>query len=143
MTFGGKTGGWGTLSPPAGRPINFYFDISDDTSPNTAIFKCSDDTIPRYGDTRFDTYGTSYYMNNMLLGLNRPHNLSEVKAPLDSIFLEADDYWMMPGHGGNGFDDIPRIPVMVLFVDGHVKGPFFFGADFGDTDAKVLTDPGF
>ena len=53
-------------------------------------------------------------------------------------------YWgNSPGHGGRG-DVNPKTPVMVLFVDGHVAGPFLYDENFEaylpDTDKPVLWD---
>jgi prepilin-type processing-associated H-X9-DG protein len=138
-SFGGKVG-TGEETPVANRPINRYLDIYDDASPALKIFQCPDDTIPRYGKTWFDAWGTSYEMNNLLLGLSSPYSLSKIRVPLDQLLLEVDNRFLMPGHGGQGWDNWPRIPVMVLFVDGHVKGPFLYSGDWG---TKVLEDPKF
>ncbi len=38
---------------------------------------------------------------------------------------------MIPGHGGQEPDPAGlKIPVMILFLDGHVAGPFRFADDF-------------
>ena len=45
-----------------------------------------------------------------------------------------------PGHGGKEYTAVGEIPVMVLFVDGHIAGPFLYDDDFG-VGKKVLIEP--
>lgn len=143
-TFGGKVGGDLPI-PASSRPINRYLDIFDDTSSNLSLFHCPDDVLPVLGfsNTLFDMYGTSYYMNGFLLQDN-PLSLSRITVPLGQLYLEVDNQGNMPGHGVGGFGSYPRIPLMVLFVDGHVKGPFLYDTDFGaGGGTKVLENPRF
>ncbi len=52
------------------------------------------------------------------------------------VYLETCNAYNNPGHGGKGYTvGDSDIPVMVLFVDGHVKGPFLVSDDFNNGTA--------
>lgn len=134
--FGGKVG---SINPydmeSAGtRPLNRYLDVTDESA---EIFHCPDDIKPlvNYGNkTIFDCHGNSYYANSAILDFvpsRRP--LNTITNPHDKVFLEMCYYDIIPGHGGKGYDDFPNVPVMVLFVDGHVKGPYLYDREFDTT----------
>jgi prepilin-type processing-associated H-X9-DG protein len=46
--------------------------------------------------------------------------------------LEICNVENIPGHGGRGYV-FEETPVMVLFVDGHVKGPYEYDNEFDTT----------
>jgi len=147
MTFGGKID-FTRQNPAQNRPINHYLDIYDDSSSNVGIFHCPNDKEPpgplfpyRLG-TAFDDYGNSYSANWRILiytGERRP--LSTITSPYNELYLEMCCFSNYPGHGGNGWTE-GKTPVMVLFMDGHVAGPFLHYEDFetGGGD-KVLELP--
>jgi prepilin-type processing-associated H-X9-DG protein len=67
------------------------------------------------------------------ISLLEPRPLSTITSLHDKVYLERCIEFKYPGHGGGGPDLISfpfRIPVMVLFVDGHVAGLFFWDDDF-------------
>ena len=88
-------------------------------------------------------------MNNNILeyGDQDERPLSTITRPYSRIYLEHCNNWTVPGHGGEGDDMSPYTPVMVLFLDGHVKGPFLYDDEFEDVRnipeplKKVLLDP--
>ncbi|MDP3790266.1 MAG: DUF1559 domain-containing protein [Candidatus Omnitrophota bacterium] len=134
--FGGKYGG----------VLNSYLDITSGTSPNTAIFHCPDDIKPQYpsvGDmlNTFDLRGNSYMGNWKILLYgpwpHSPRSLSTITSPHDKVLLESDNSENNPGHGGKGaYSDMY---VMVLFVDGHVAGPF--SSNFSNNDFEYVGNP--
>ncbi len=126
-TFGGKMGAIHDYDDPADvRPLNRYLDV---TETSAEIFHCLDDTgSSTIMISNFDYYGNSYILNGRIsmyrhtFGdpfLRRP--LSTITEPHSKVLLEACNQFNSPGHGGGGVSDYPRIPVMVLFVDGHVQ----------------------
>jgi len=145
FSFGGKA----TVAcpyPADTRPLNRYLDVTDTSA---EIFHCPDDTkVYSDGKTYFDYYGNSYWCNFEVLfynptgpseaSLQRP--LSTITNPKDKVYLEMCYRDIRPGHGGNkSVDPDPAdrdTPVMVLFVDGHVKGPYLYWRefDFNQTD---------
>lgn len=148
-TFGGKPSMLYTY-PASTRPLNRYLDVTDTSA---KIFHCPDDgkqAIPGFGQlTSFDYIGTSYYFNSRVLRFgafpsysSRP--LSTITSPHSKVYLEVDYVSNFPGHSGRGFAS-SRTPVMVLFVDGHVKGPYLFLDDFEQYDPNTvkpaLVDP--
>lgn len=155
-TFGGKKGSYPSFQVPATlRPLNPYLDIYDDTSGNVEIFHCPDDNAPmssiEESETMFEYAGTSYYFNWKILYYTAggtsptlgPRPLSSITVPHDKLYMEKDIAFNHPGHGGKGYDGgNSAVPVMVLFVDGHVKGPFLWNETRGlFVDADILTLP--
>jgi prepilin-type N-terminal cleavage/methylation domain-containing protein/prepilin-type processing-associated H-X9-DG protein len=139
VTFGGKAGATGSgydSSPATMRPLNRYLDV-DNTS-SAEIFHCPDDTRASLGSkTCFDYYGNSYYFNGGILlfyfGDWNQRPLSTITSPRNKVCLEmCNPFQVTPGHGGKGY--VAGItPVMVLFVDGHVKGPYKYDSEFDRT----------
>jgi len=146
-TFGGKAGtGW--TYPAVNRPLNRYLDVTDASA---EIFHCPDDikeqTIGEaVGKTIFDYYGTSYYFNFYILQFGnwfpsftqRP--LSTITSPQSKVLLEMCFNSNFPGHGGKG-PVSPNTPVMVLFVDGHVKGPYKYNSEFDEIPSTESQKP--
>jgi len=140
ITFGGKAGGPGSAyeSYTADmRPLNRYLDV-DNTS-SAEIFHCPDDTkeYQSTGKTVFGFFGNSYLCNGRMLGFGSAPNykqrpLSTITSPQSKVFLEMCFPYMNPGHSGKGRDE-PNTPVMVLFVDGHVKGPHKWDGEIDTT----------
>ncbi len=141
-TFGGK-GGLDASSPTWGaqnRVLNRYLDIKDDQSPNVSLFHCSADYKPTEGGglytgntmySCFDLLGNSYSLNMKIFDyevnfLKKPRPFSAIVRPKDRVYLESDTYWIEPGHGKKDSDRA----VMVLFVDGHVGGTYWWNSDF-------------
>ena len=132
------------------RALNRYLDISDQSSPSAENFHCSDDREKIYGGglyTCFDYNGTSYQLNQRIyryLG-NMPRPLTTITNPSSKVLLEMDAPSTKPGHGRKDFTNpFGKVPVMVLFVDGHVAGPYMYAADFEsynpDTTKPVIFD---
>lgn len=121
--FGGKTGA-DIGDPGEGRILNPYLDIENDDSPNVKVFECPADRREVVG-AGFYGAGSSYVANgNILEGeLSPPLPLSRITRPHSKVWLEKDWEYNNPGHGGKGLDN-GNWKVMVLFLDGHVKGPF-------------------
>lgn len=140
-TFGGKQGDIGNTAANR-RVLNKYLDIFDETSPGIEVFHCPDDTLGirnRYNNivTSFDYYGNSYDFNMEMTGIQLP----AVVHPKDKVYLERCNYRNNPGHGRRG-NVFPNTPVMVLFADGHVSGPFLCDEDFeSGGGSKVLEYP--
>jgi prepilin-type processing-associated H-X9-DG protein len=128
------------------RVLNPYFDIdSDNDKMALEVFHCPDDTKswnPPVGrSTNFYEHGNSYLMNWAII--QRP--FSSITYPHSKVWVERCSDHNNPGHGGKHYDH-PETPVMVLFVDGHVAGPFLYDTDFEgdnfpDTDKPILTRP--
>ena len=149
LYFGGKKGS--TSVGFEDRPLNQYLDVDSETSPALEVFHCPDDTL-RLG--MFNYYGTSYICNDFVFGytlhITSPLNLlprpiATITSPHNKVWLERDHNGIWPGHSGKGRVGNDKTPVMVLFVDGHTAGPFFYDGDFEfddpNTDKKVITDP--
>jgi len=142
--FGGKKGA-GLTTPAQSRILNPYLEIYDESSPNLEVFHCPDDKRPNSesdNQTSFDYLGTSYVRNPQFSpGYIK---LSEITTPWDKLWLEIDAAWNMPGHGGQGDETDPKIPVMVLFMDSHVSGSFYYNEEFetggGDRVLEWPTD---
>ena len=156
-TYGGKQGSNPSYNANHGaqhRVLNHYLDIySDNDRSALEVFHCPDDRKPNAFTnntaTIFDYLGTSYYFNTRILqfrpsGEFKSRPLSTITAPRDKVYLEMCHWHCTPGHGGRG-NVWQRTPVMVLFVDGHVAGPFLYNADFETWDLSagkpVLEDP--
>jgi prepilin-type N-terminal cleavage/methylation domain-containing protein/prepilin-type processing-associated H-X9-DG protein len=143
LLFGGG-GTYGALGVAAqDRVLNSYLEIHDDASPNIQLFRCPDDNVA------FGTYKNSYRVNNRIIHFagtipnDKPRPLSTITAPKNKVMLEHCVEFSKPGHGGKDAVS-PRIPVMVLFVDGHVAGPYLYDGDFSfvaDESKPVLIDP--
>ncbi len=145
FSYGGKKGVNNTEEFNAkNRVLNKYLNINDESSPNIELFHCPADRAPNWmGYTFFDFAGTSYIANASILNysigsqdgsvVQVPRPLTTITRPRNKVFLEACISMNKPGHGGSGESDYPKIPVMVLFVDGHVKGPFYWNDDFEHT----------
>jgi len=135
FSFGGKAGSSWTY-PANLRPLNRYLDV-DNTS-SAEIFHCPDDIkgSPYTGGiASFGYYGNSYYCNWTILSFGDPATqrpLNTITNPRSKVLLEMCNPDTSPGHGGKGYVP-PNIPVMVLFVDGHVKGPYLYWSEFDDT----------
>jgi len=160
-TFGGKQGSaYGSDYGAQYRVLNKYLDISSDNSPAVKIFQYTDDTKPNiwgYDPTSFDYVGASYCINYALFYFDpaggwpgRPRPVSTIRVAKDKVWLERCFYASNPGHTGKGLKgydaDNDRGPVMVLFVDGHVKGPFIYWNDFAwcqqdDPNALIYDSP--
>jgi len=135
-TYGGK---YGTRFPDDGsysaqnRPLNRYLDIYNDNDPATKVFFCPDDKPgnpdPQSTESSFDFYGNSYEVNDVVFDTR---HLSKITAPHNRVFLESCLYRNAPNHGKTTFADHPNVPVMVLFLDGHVAGPFKYDSEFND-----------
>ncbi|MCK4788239.1 MAG: DUF1559 domain-containing protein [Desulfobacteraceae bacterium] len=147
ITFGGKaTDDYSPLAKD--RPLNRYLDIYSDTDKTALeIFRCPDDIKPSGPNpnmpemTAFNYCGTSYEVNSNILHFGgEPYErrpLSSIIYPHSKVYLEKDIGINIPGHGGvTGLHDLGYFKVMVLFVDGHVKGPF------GASDFVVSGDAG-
>ena len=128
LTFGGKAGTEAGADYSADvRPLNRYLDVTDTFAD---VFHCPADIRPVVpgGTTAFDSVGTSYTMNVNILGYDPDGDFTFNQRPFSTItrshskvFLEHCVPSNNPGHGGRGSANLPNIPVMVLFVDGHVK----------------------
>ena len=127
-SFGGKATA-STSYAATTRPLNRYLDINDTSS--AEVFHCFDDTKPSaWGPSVFDYFGNSYRLNSSLLSLgSTQRTLSTITYPRNKVLLEMDEPYNVPGHGGNGYVDFYS-PVIVLFVDGHIAGPFLFNSQF-------------
>ena len=149
-SFGGGDSDHGSGDDDAEyRALNRYLDITDGDSPNTKIFQCPDDQKSYqagYPGTAFVRYGNSYRMNGSIIiygsGGQNQRPLSTITRPHSRIYLERCINSNVPGHGGSG-NTPPKTPVMVLFLDGHVNGPFLYTDEFENTpdpqpDKKVL-----
>jgi len=149
-TFGGKGA---NDNETCSRPLNRYLEISSGISPSIKVFQCPDDIKPNdysYNNTSFNYCGTSYFVNGGILQFGNPtfiqRPLSTITRPYNRIFLERDYEMNNPGHGGKGYV-AGGTPVMVLFMDGHARGPFLMSEDFEiypnipDDSKKVLWDP--
>jgi len=131
ITFGGKAGADPSYAYPANmRPLNRYLDVTDTSA---EIFHCPDDTKT---ETCFDYYGNSYWFNEAILFFGVLNNwkqrpLSTITRSRDKVYLETCFDYSNPGHSGKG-NVWPNTPVMVLFVDGHVKGPYKYSGEFDE-----------
>jgi len=137
--FGGKSG-IVYISPAQNRPLNRYLEIAADNDANIDIFYCQGDTkssglFAPY--TFFEAAGNSYLMNVDVLTSPR-RSLSSITRQRDKLWLEHCA-WPNPGHGGT----YPAKNGIVLFMDGHVAGPFRFDQQFEwgpiDNSKPVLT----
>lgn len=105
------------------RPLNRYLDVTDTSA---EIFHCPDDLKPWLeGFTGFDWRGTSYIMNEYLLECR----LDAITRSRSKVYLERCYEFDKPGHSRRE-DALGEAPVMVLFVDGHVSGPYLYHNDF-------------
>lgn len=132
-------------------PLNPYLGIYDENS-NLEVFRCLGDreSFAPGSPTMFEACGLSYMTNGSIIhygddSQSRP--LSSITSPKNKVVLEMCHYLLRPGHGRNEWWQlkIPEIPVIVLFVDGHVAGPFKYDADcesyLPDTDKLLIFDP--
>jgi len=143
LTFGGKQGTiYDERFSASYRILNSYLGIEGETSPNLKIFHCPADQAPE--QSMFDVWGSSYICNPKLLSIDHPGSdeqrpLSTVTSPRNKVFLEV----CTPGHRGKGGAASSEF-TMVLFLDGHVAGPFSsdnFEPFDPNTDKPVLLDP--
>ncbi|MBU4487715.1 MAG: DUF1559 domain-containing protein, partial [Candidatus Omnitrophica bacterium] len=143
-TFGGKAGSTSGYTYLAStRPLNRYLDVDDASS--AEVFHCPDDMkASAGGETYFNSCGTSYYCSYNILSFGSPpahRPLSTIISPHSKVLLEMCSSYCIPGHSGKGPVGIIT-PVMVLFVDGHVAGPFLYNQDFeSGGGSKVLENP--
>jgi len=151
---GGKSHHDGSL-PAEYRVLNRYLDITSSNSPAVSIFHCPNDTKMQFESesrvpwTAFDEYGSSYYLNDSLCldpDDNRRINFSEITAPTSQVLLEREVLTYNPGHGLRGGEwqlegavNDEYMLIMVLFVDGHVSGPYCYSRDVNKPTAKVQT----
>jgi prepilin-type N-terminal cleavage/methylation domain-containing protein/prepilin-type processing-associated H-X9-DG protein len=138
-----------------GRILNRYLDIDSDTSPNVELFHCPDDvkasSNSQINTTQFDYCGNSYLINERILRYGgagskaKERPFRTITCPTNKVYLERCNMYNNPGHGGRGRVLGGRTPAMVLFVDGHVAGPFLYYADFEaqecTTERPVIVDP--
>ena len=131
-SFGGWRGDRGEGYEPINRPLNRYLDVTDTSAD---IFYCPGDKEPSINEkTHFNYSGSSYQANPSVLhfgpiGSPVPRPLSTITRPHDRVYLEYCHSTNKPGHGDKGDDDY----IMVLFVDGHVKGPYLWPSQFDGT----------
>jgi prepilin-type N-terminal cleavage/methylation domain-containing protein/prepilin-type processing-associated H-X9-DG protein len=154
--FGGKAGSSSLSSPiTAGKRIlNKYLQIYNDSDPGVEVFHCPDDIKPATGmsASMFDYFGNSYEANDRIIyyytdGHGLP--MSMVTSDRSKVYLEKEYPFNKPGHSGRGYisggGGQDKTPVMVLFVDGHVAGPFLYNQDFEPlkpaTIKKVIMSP--
>ena len=149
--FGGKKGYGGNQGPDASiRVLNRYLEIKDNLNPNVNLFHCPDDSknYPGLSKNAFDTWGNSYNANTFVLAYSpsgnnlgpfEPRSIDSVTFPKNKVYLEHDTVGMKPGHGP-AVGRVDNVPVMVLFVDGHVKGPFMSFSDFNFSNPRY-NDP--
>ena len=136
ITFGGTVGGVTPYSTYTAtmRPLNHYLDV-DNTS-SAEIFHCPDDTKAYWsGKTAFGCFGNSYYLSINISLFGTPSNYSQrplntITNPRSKVMLEMCYWGIIPGHSGKGPVSGGNTPVMVLFVDGHVKGPYLYDSEF-------------
>ena len=139
-TFGGKKGS--TSIPAENRALNSYLDIYDDSSPNVEVFHCPNDLGGAGGESDFDLYGCTYDVNEEIIidvplwddpptfNVFIPRPFSTITNPHDKVWLERCAGGSYPGHGGSVTwspsceEYVTDRLFMVLFVDGHVAGPF-------------------
>lgn len=129
FSFGGKAGS--ALTYPANvRPLNRYLDVTDTSA---EIFHCPDDTKAS-ASAYFGYYGTSYLFNDSILifGPDAQRPLGTITNARSKVLLEMCSPGIFPGHSGEGPVG-SNTPVMVLFVDGHVKGPYLDDSEFDTT----------
>ncbi len=118
------------------RVVNRYLGIRGPESPKTDLFRCPADTIPHpvYKKTIFEQFGSSYALNAHLIAPDTRMHVATMRTPRSLLVLEhcAADY--NPGHvlAGEGDGNPGGVPVMVLYVDGHVAGPLVAWTDFSE-----------
>ena len=157
-TFGGKQGTLDDAYAAEHRVLNRYLDIRDNSSPNVEVFHCPDDKEEvdvgaiHTNDSFFEEWGNSYLLNDRIIKYGGPRSdarerpFSTITQPHNRVYLETDYDFNNPGHGGKGRDLWGRneVLVMVLFVDGHVAGPYSYDDDFENgvyRDRPVIWDP--
>ncbi len=146
--FGGKHGSInnGALYAAKNRPLNRYLDVinpdnpDDESSAGFEVFHCPDDAtgLAATGNTSFfNYYGNSYFLNQGLFfnASGLPTAYSDVTYEKNKVAVEFDHPNIRPGHGGKGPTSNNTTPIMVLFVDGHVGGPFLYNSEFDATGA--------
>lgn len=154
--FGGKPGTLVDNMPgyqTQYRILNKYLESTAKASPNLELFHCPDDKpIPVTLSTNFKSNGNSYIANVNILSYSTqlpglmPRPLSTITCPHNMVYLERDQISNYPGHGNKGQEG-NKTPVMILFVDGHVAGPFKWDEDvdtllyYPNTTKKVLDYP--
>lgn len=154
--FGGATGNYAGYGDAQYRVLNRYVDIPDNSSPNVELFHCPDDVNPNsaYGNrTTFNYMGNSYLANSRILqygsswpSTTTPRPMSTVTFDHSKVVLETDNPYNEPGHCGRGYrSPLWKADVMVLFVDGHIAGPYVWQDDFElwypQTNKKAMRDP--
>jgi len=128
--FGGKG-----IDETDALPLNPYLDVySAEDKAALEVFHCpSDRGETGYGESYFDTAGTSYMANLYLMGgvgLSA-ETLSSITAPYSKLWLTEELSGRFHGPENNQ-------RMNVLFLDGHVKIHNFY-ADWNS--GEVLTDP--
>ncbi len=159
FSYGGKTGGQEGSPSSTVRPLNRYVGIDVnrpaaevDNDPLMDVFHCPDDVK----DTEmlgpwncFNWHGTSYEANAAVASGRK---LSSITSPRNKVYFLMCNPECNPGHGGRGpdtnDDGNPPVKSMVLFVDGHVAGPYLTRGPNSDiepsdpsTTKPILIDP--
>jgi len=142
IEFGGWKGSMGDEYKAENRPLNRYLDVTDTSAD---IFHCPNDTKPSFsGKTLFDYLGNSYEMNSHILifgaeGAEVPRPLNTITRSYSKIYLEREYSGYTPGHGMKG-PTPPNTPLMVLFLDGHVIGPYLYDSQFETSGSGIDPD---
>jgi len=126
--YGGKygQGSYADVSA-ADRVLNPYLGIYDETSQNLGVFHCPSDVNSCedafWGSLNsFDYWGNSYISNSYVLSsMEAGTAFSSITTPQDRTMLEMCSPGSVPGHKKEGYY---KNSAMVLFLDGHVAGPF-------------------
>jgi prepilin-type N-terminal cleavage/methylation domain-containing protein/prepilin-type processing-associated H-X9-DG protein len=155
LTFGGKGGEIGDPSSAAEyRAINRYVDIYNEDNPAKELFHCPNDIKPNAtaaNKTTFNQFGCSYSLSSYIYLFGSftdlsPRPFRTITSPKNKVYMERCNANNTPGHGGSGKDPGNQLtPVMVLFVDGHVGGPYKYSNEFEaydvNTTKPVIIDP--
>ena len=142
--FGGKKGDmvpWDAYTADM-RPLNRYLDVTDTSAD---IFHCPADLRPSFSwvnSTFFDSVGSSYLCNAFVLQYNPDSSPQHEQRPFSTITrshskvcLEHCVVSNNPGHSMKGYTGTKN-PVMVLFIDGHVK--MHLSREFEGTEGGTL-----
>lgn len=148
--LGGNFSSYAPTATVDKRPLNRYVGHEIDGAVTAEIFHCPSDTLPcPPGDvTVFEALGCSYKVNSRLFASvnSKPRGITSITVPGDRLCMEHCLQSVTPGHGGRGEESLT--PVMVLFFDGHVSGPYrhslSFNGDFGidySSGKPIILDP--
>ncbi len=141
-----------------GAPLNPYLGIVGSSKGELGVLHCAADIqkIPGLGSTIFEVSNNSYLSNNELYIDGAHRNLADITTPFNRLWIETCYPGALPGHGmatpedawmhvASGTGNL-EIPVMVLFLDGHVEGTYKYCFEFEsttqqDNTKQVLTLP--